>query len=108
MRNNQFATLSKALNDLRNRGFENELTVMDYDLAQLKNGAKFSPEQLVLIEHHRFEGFSNPADNSVVYALEAQDGTRSVIVDGYGKYGDEVIAKFLMNVRDEHPQNKEL
>src|SRR3989454_1325822 len=40
------------------------------------SGKTFAAQQLMIVEHHRFEGASDPDDMSVVYGIEATDGDR--------------------------------
>ena len=57
------------------------------------------PDVLTIIEHHRFEGVSDPDDMSVVYGIEANDGTRGVLVDAYGVYADPRVSELLKSVK---------
>jgi hypothetical protein len=66
----------------------------------------FRPNQVVVREHRRFEGISDRDDTSVVYGIEADDGTKGVLVDGYGAYGDPAVAAFLERVTVEQPSVK--
>jgi hypothetical protein len=50
------------------------------------------------VEHHRFEGVSDPDDLSVVYAREANDGTRGALTDAYGTYVNPHLSAFLKKV----------
>ena len=58
----------------------------------------YQPAELTIVEHHRFEGASDPDEMSVVYAIEARDGTRGVLVDAYGVYSNPDLSAFLKNV----------
>jgi hypothetical protein len=58
----------------------------------------FRPEDVVIREHRRFEGASDPDDMAIVYAIEAEDGTRGTLVDGYGVYADPAVSAFLSKV----------
>src|SRR6059036_2652187 len=62
------------------------------------SGKTFTAQQLTIVEHHRFEGASDPDDMSVVYGIEASDGTRGVVVDAYGVYADPRLSEVLKNV----------
>ena len=62
-------------------------------------GAKeFSPEEVKINEFHRFEGESNPADTSIVYAIEAKDGTKGLLIDSYGADSSIAIDQFIKKV----------
>jgi hypothetical protein len=65
----------------------------------VNSGRTFRAEELTIVEHHRFEGSSDPDDLSVCYALETQDGTRGILVDAYGVYANPEVSEFLTRVR---------
>lgn len=55
-------------------------------------------QELSIEEHHRFEGISDPDDMSVLYAVEASDGTRGTIVDVFGVYANPELGAALQNI----------
>jgi hypothetical protein len=59
----------------------------------------FRPGELAIVEHHRFEGASDPEDMSVVYAIESDDGVRGIVVDAFGVYADPALAAFLKGIK---------
>jgi hypothetical protein len=48
----------------------------------------YNPEDLKIIRTYRFEGESDPEDNSVIYIIEATDGLISYSMDAYGANSD--------------------
>ena len=59
----------------------------------------FTADELTIVEHHRFEGASDPDDMSVLYAIEAKDGTRGTIADAFGPQAHPDLGAFLNNVK---------
>jgi hypothetical protein len=57
---------------------------------------------LTIVEHHRFEGMSDPDDSSVVYALEASNGLKGLLVDAYGAYANWKTGALLKHTKDTH------
>jgi hypothetical protein len=49
----------------------------------------YKPEDLTIIKTYRFEGDSDPADNSVLYILEDKDHQIGYILDAYGMYSSQ-------------------
>ena len=80
-----------AIASLARNGFVDEFTVHDGALTLGGTGRSFRPEELRIRDHFRFEGTSDPDDMSVIYALEARDGTRGILVDAFGAYADPTI-----------------
>lgn len=88
-----------AMRDLRQRGFTADLEFRDGALRATATGRRFRPDELAIVEHHRFEGASDPEDMSVVYAIESDDGVRGIVVDAFGAYADPNLAAFLEKVK---------
>jgi hypothetical protein len=66
-------------------------------------GRLFRPGEVEIRDYFRFEGTSDPDDAAVVYALEASDGTRGMLVDAYGSYADPGVAAILDQLRVRRP-----
>ena len=58
----------------------------------------YSPKEVKINSFYRFEGESDPADNSIMYAIETKDGLKGLLVDAYGTYADPEVAKFIKEV----------
>ena len=99
MKVNRYSTVTEALQDLARRGFTDSFTVEEAGLRSIATGTLVRPEDVTIVEYHRFEGDTNPDDMSVVYALAYKDGSRGIITDAYGTYADPVIGNFLKNVK---------
>ena len=69
----------------------------------MDNGKAFTAVELTIVERHRFEGASDPDDESVVYAFESRDGTRGNLVDAFGPYANPGLSSFLQKVRIRQP-----
>jgi hypothetical protein len=95
--------VSEAVEGLKARGFTANFEVADDGLRAVDSGKSFAAQQLMIVEHHRFEGASDPDDMSVVYGIEATDGTRGVVVDAYGVYSDPRLSELLKNVKVRRP-----
>ncbi len=85
------STLSGILEKLRKQRFDNEFT-MEEDSFVTTNGNKYLPENLTIIKTYRFEGDSDPADSSVLYVIEANDGLIGYVIDIYGAESDHDAA----------------
>lgn len=104
--NHKMDTLIEQLGDLRKRGFNTEFKAEKGYLLAAGSDKKYTPADVKIVEHHRFEGESSADDMSVVYAIEADDGTKGAIVNSFGIYSNPVIDEFIKKI-EEH-QYKQL
>jgi hypothetical protein len=88
-----------AIAALKRRGFTGEFVVDDGRLRLEGTDRRFGPEDLRIVNHLRFEGTSDPGDMSIVYAIEACDGTRGVLVDAFGTYADPAVGALVRRIQ---------
>jgi hypothetical protein len=96
--NNQYNTLSEAIEHLKKRGFSHNLNISDEGKLVGSGEQSYDPSQVKLVEFHRFEGTSDPADMSILYVLETDSGTKGTVVDSFGADGTELISQFMNKV----------
>lgn len=77
-----YDTVSEAVNGLRKRGFSTDFNLQKNCI--VCNTGKFDPHDFEIVEVHRFEGNTDPADAAVVYGIESNNGLKGVLVSGYG------------------------
>lgn len=94
-----YKTMTDAMQDLKQRGFTANFEFLNNSFRAVDGGKTFSPEQLTIVEHHRFEGMSDPDDLSVLYAIETTDGTRGAVADAFGPYANPDLGAFLKSVK---------
>lgn len=92
---NYMETLSQAINKLQIEGYTSGIT--PDELGTLNSS------DWVIKKIQRFEGNTNPSDNSILYAIERKDGTRkALLINAYGVYNDSNINAFISKVEDKH------
>lgn len=96
---NNYPTLSGALNDLKKRGYTEDFNLKENCIVCASNSQELKPEEFYIDEVHRFEGMSNPADNSVVYAISSSNGVKGVLVDAYGPYAEAITPEMARKLR---------
>ena len=98
MHTQTYKTMAEAVSGLKERGFTANFEFLNNAFRDIDTGKTFQPDELAVVEHHRFEGVSDPDDLSIVYAMEATDGTRGVLTDAYGVYANPDLSAFLKKV----------
>lgn len=97
-----YDTVVDALNGLKARGYTVNFNIAFDKLMCSENKICLNPNEFEIVEVHRFEGNSNPADADVVYAVKSITGDiKGVITSAFGLYADaestEMISKLSMH-----------
>ncbi|WP_448606812.1 phosphoribosylpyrophosphate synthetase [Paenimyroides ceti] len=85
--NYQYDTLSEAVNDLIKRGYTTDFLVHEEkDCFLCEQGTlELSPEEFYIDEFYRFEGMTDPGDESIVYAISSPKlGIKGLVINAYG------------------------
>lgn len=96
---NKFASLSQAVTSLDKRGFTAQFVFRDGVFRDIKTKQTYRPDDLAIVEYHRFEGVLNPADTSIVFAIEVKNKKRGVLVMNYGTDTGLEVFHFMDKVR---------
>ena len=86
-----YDTVSDAVKGLKNRGYNMDFNLRDNCL--ICHEDKFDIDDFEIVEVHRFEGNSDPADEAVVYAIESNKGQKGVLVNGYGPTSEAISSE---------------
>jgi hypothetical protein len=85
-----FETLSQAVTNLEQRGYNHDFNLHPEWIECAPLSRKFLPQEFHVDEVHRFEGVSNPDDNSILFAISSSDGVKGLLIDAYGMYSDSL------------------
>ena len=105
---NRLETLSQVMEMLRTeRGYEEDFNLLDDHLELKASNELFSHDDFVVDEVFRFEGVSDPADMSVLYAITTSTGRKGILVDAYGAYSGQISDEMLkkLDTRSHRPIN---
>jgi hypothetical protein len=90
--------LASCVNRMKEEGYKEDFQVNEEGLSTFDSSKTFKPEEVRIVSFYRFEGVSDPGDNTILYVIETKDGTKGTLVDGYGAYADENVGKFIVAV----------
>lgn len=79
-------------------GFKENFQGTAKGLQSVETSKIYKPEQITVVDFYRFEGITDPADMSVLYVIETDDGAKGTLVDAYGTYADDDVAKVMREV----------
>ncbi|MGX1024808.1 phosphoribosylpyrophosphate synthetase [Psychroflexus sp. MBR-150] len=83
-------TLSQKINELKDQGYTLDFNIESDRISEHKDKTAYKPNEFKVDGIFRFEGMSNPDDNSILYAITTSDGKKGVLVDGYGVSGGQI------------------
>ncbi|MES2140721.1 MAG: phosphoribosylpyrophosphate synthetase [Bacteroidota bacterium] len=92
----QYDSLLDAVNDLKKRGFTYDFTEQKDKLYCSEKQCDFNPNEFKIVEFYRFEGISDPEDNSIVYAISSdKNKIKGVLINAYGVYSDTKVSELI-------------
>jgi len=91
-------SLSSCLNRIVADGYGEDFQVTENGLEALQTGKRYTPQEVQIINFFRFEGYTNPDDNAILYVIETMDGVKGTLIDAYGTYTDHKIGSFIQEV----------
>lgn len=94
-------SLSMVMSKAVKNGYTEQFKVGSRGFHTAEEGSKtYAPEEISVINFYRFEGESDPGDNSILYVVETADGKKGTLVDAYGPYADPKVTAFMQQVED--------
>jgi hypothetical protein len=97
----EMTTLVSCTNRLTQEGFTENFVPKSTGIEAPSSGKLYVPSEVKIVNFYRFEGESDPADNSVVYAIETNDGTKGLLIDAYGgPYVNQKVGQFIKEVEE--------
>jgi len=87
-------------NKLVQDGFTENFKIAEQGLLSPSKEQVYQPGDVSIVNFYRFEGYSDPADNAILYAIVTNDGVKGLLSDSYGPYADPQVAKFIQEVEN--------
>jgi len=82
-----YDTLSQAVDDLIKRGYTTDFLIQEEKecLFCNNNSLELSPEDFEIDEVHRFEGMTDPGDESIVFAISSsKHSIKGLVINSFG------------------------
>ena len=98
-----YDTVSEAVNGLLKRGYNTTFNCDQSGQCEICDGtsSSLSEKDFVIDEVHRFEGMTDPADETIVYAVSsAKFNIKGIVVNGYGMYADSAVSAIVKNLSE--------
>ena len=96
----QLKSMTECVEKMSSKGYSNNFRATDEGLVCNETEELFKPEQVKIPNFFRFEGMSDPNDNSILYAIETDNGLKGTLVDGYGASSNPDVDEFIKAVEN--------
>lgn len=94
-----YDTLTEALDGLRQEGFTQDYNLKPDCLYCQSDNIELRPADFDIVDVYRFEGMSDPDDETVLYAIKANNGNKGTLVDAYGAYAEAISLDMAQKLR---------
>lgn len=92
-RSMHYGTVTEAIDAYREKGFTKDFNLRENCL--VCGDSRHTANDFHIVDVYRYEGSSDPGDEAAVYAIEAADGTKGILVTGYGYTTEQMPAEIL-------------
>ena len=100
MNQNNYDTLSEAIEDLKAKGYTIDFNLKQKGLECEEVDHIMAPDEFEVDQMFRFEGMSSAGDNSVLYAISSEKNTlKGLLVDAYGVYADPLTMEMIQKLK---------
>ncbi|MEL4308063.1 phosphoribosylpyrophosphate synthetase [Joostella sp. CR20] len=96
---NAYESLSIAIEDLKRKGYTEDYNLCEVGVENRSKHSVCTAADLNVVDYYRFEGDSNPDDNSVLYVIETSFGDKGLLVDAYGAYSGNISREMIEKLR---------
>ena len=93
-------TVSQAIEAVKKEGYTEDFNLRQ-DCLECRNGRfRVFHDEFHIDKFYRFEGDSDPGDESIVYAISSEKhGLKGVLVNAYGIYSEPLTDQMLEKLR---------
>ena len=67
----------------------------------------YKPADVIVVNHYRFEGMSDPGDNNILYEIETKDGRKGILITPYGNDCPAHVAEFVAAIPQIEKQHQD-
>ncbi|WP_224483704.1 phosphoribosylpyrophosphate synthetase [Robertkochia aurantiaca] len=96
---NSYESLSKAISDLKEKGYNRDFNLLETGVEDKAAKKIHNHDELNVVKFYRFEGKTNPGDNSVLYVIETKSGEKGLLVDAYGAYSGNISKEMIEKLK---------
>ena len=97
-----YTSLSVAIEALQKEGYNVDFNLVEDGIMSKALKAEWKSCDLDVVKFYRFEGMTDPGDNTILYVIETTDGKKGLLVDSYGADTGPVSAEMIQKLKIHH------
>lgn len=96
-------TITETVNKLRKQGYTEDFNLQQ-NCIECRNGHyRIFHDEFKVDKFYRFEGMSDPADSSIIYAISSDKyKLKGILINAYGIYSEPIVDEMLDKLKT-HP-----
>lgn len=95
-----YDSVTEAINDLARRGYTYNFNPGDDCIECKTHNVNLKPDEFRIVEIYRFEGDTDPADETIVYAISSvKHKLKRVLVNAFEVYSDSVSNELIAKLK---------
>jgi hypothetical protein len=95
-----FNSLIDAINTYRNQGYTEDFNLKKSCLECRNSQYKIFHNEFAIDKFYRFEGDSNPDDQSIIYAISSEKyKLKGILINSYGIYSEPISDEMLNKLK---------
>lgn len=94
-----YDSLSIAIDELQKLGYTVDFNLVDDKLTSKTMPNTWAPKEMDVVKHYRFEGKSDPGDNTILYVIETTDGHKGLLLDVFGADSNAISPEMIEKLR---------
>lgn len=97
---NQYKSLLEAIDGLREEGYTEDFNLECDGVACHIKGLKMNNEEFEIDKSFRFDNDTDPADQSVIYAISSSRyQIKGILINSYGIYSDDITDEMVAKLK---------
>lgn len=94
-----YDSLSIAIDELQKVGYTVDFNLVDDKRISKTMPKTWTPKEMDVVKHYRFEGKSDPGDNTILYVIETTDGHKGLLLDVFGADSNAISPEMIAKLR---------
>ncbi|OAB75712.1 phosphoribosylpyrophosphate synthetase [Cochleicola gelatinilyticus] len=97
-----YSSLSVAIEDLQKKGWNEDFNLVEDGVESKGLKKKWKAGDCEVVKYFRFEGMTDPGDNSILYLIETNDDRKGLLVDNYSAAGTYISEEMRNKLKIQH------